>query len=180
MEAHCQWRSCAQLHQSWKEGQGHRRRSFESKSDRWRGRRKGSRKAQSLACQGPQPRQVTHQTFGRRLIIYTHLRTFAWSPSNKAKKEAWVPVVPLTPRKPKSSLARWRLRKSHKSSWIQRVARLPTVVSWAGWKWVKPRVGRSRYCLAKLARREITVASFGRRMSRPSRRKMRSALLSPN
>lgn len=43
---------------------------------------------------------------------------------------------------------------------------------------MNPSVGRSRYCLANVDRREMTVASLGRRMSRPSRRKIKSALLS--
>jgi hypothetical protein len=42
---------------------------------------------------------------------------------------------------------------------------------------VNPRVGRSLYCFAKAVRREMTVASLGRRMSSPSRRKIKSALL---
>jgi hypothetical protein len=32
--------------------------------------------------------------------------TLSWSPSKRARKEAWVPVVPLTPRNPMSSRAR--------------------------------------------------------------------------
>jgi len=43
-------------------------------------------------------------------------------------------------------------------TWIQRVARLPTVVSCAGWKWVKPSVGRSLYCSAKVDSLEIRIA----------------------
>jgi hypothetical protein len=62
-------------------------------------------------------------------------------------------------------------------TWSQRVALFPTVVSWAGWKWVKPRVGRALYCSAKSASREMTMASLSRRRVRPSRRKIRSALL---
>lgn len=58
--------------------------------------------------------------------------TLSWSPPNMARNEAWVPVVPLTPRKPRSARARVRLRRSQRRSWIQRQARLPTVVSWAG------------------------------------------------
>lgn len=34
-------------------------------------------------------------------------------------------------------------------TWIHKVARFPTVVSWAGWKWVNPKVGRSLYWAAK-------------------------------
>ena len=34
-----------------------------------------------------------------------------------------------------------RSSRSCTRSWIQRHARLPTVVAWAGWKWVKPSVG---------------------------------------
>ena len=42
--------------------------------------------------------------------------TLSWSPSKRARKDAWVPVVPLTPRKPMSSRARWMLRRSQRSS----------------------------------------------------------------
>ena len=45
-------------------------------------------------------------------------------------------------------------------TWSQSVARLPTVVSCAGWKWVKPSVGKSRYCAATAEKRSITTASF--------------------
>lgn len=62
-------------------------------------------------------------------------------------------------------------------TWSQRVALFPTVVSWAGWKWVNPRVGRDLYCSAKSARREMTTASLSRTSPSPSRRKIRSALL---
>ena len=43
-------------------------------------------------------------------------RTLSWSPSNSARKLACVPVVPLTPRKPRSSRARFILRRSQSSS----------------------------------------------------------------
>lgn len=55
--------------------------------------------------------------------------------------------------------------------------RFPTVVNCAGWKCVKPRVGKSRYCFANLAKRSMTTASFWMRRSSPWRMKMRSALL---
>ena len=45
-------------------------------------------------------------------------------------------------------------------TWSQSVARLPTVVNWAGWKCVKPRVGKSRYWAANAEKRSITTASF--------------------
>jgi len=103
--------------------------------------------------------------------------TFSWSPSNSVKKLPWVPVVPLTPLNPKSFLARSRFLKSHNNSCIHNVALFPTVVNWAGWKWVNPSVGRSRYFWAKVDRREIVTANFGRRRSRACRRNIRSALL---
>jgi hypothetical protein len=62
-------------------------------------------------------------------------------------------------------------------TWIQRVARFPTVVSCAGWKCVKPKVGSARCCVANSDNREITTASERRRYVRPVRRKIRSALL---
>ena len=43
--------------------------------------------------------------------------TFAWSPSKRDRKLAWVPVVPFTPRKPRSSRARLRFRRSQRSSY---------------------------------------------------------------
>ena len=63
-------------------------------------------------------------------------RTFAWSPSKSSRKVACVPVVPFTPRKG-SVATRWsRSARSSTRSCIQSVARLPTVVSCAGWKCV--------------------------------------------
>src|SRR5208337_3720003 len=62
--------------------------------------------------------------------------TLASSPLNRAKKLAWVPVVPLTPRNLSSERRRSISDRSRISSWHQSVARLPTVTSWAGWKWV--------------------------------------------
>lgn len=57
------------------------------------------------------------------------------------------------------------------------MVRLPTVVNWAGWKCVKPNVGRSRYCAAKAEKRSMTTASFPSSSVSASRRKIRSALL---
>ena len=91
------------------------------------------------------------------------------SPSNSWRNEAWVPVVPFTPRNFKSSLARRRALSSIRRSWSHKRARLPTVVSCAGWRWVNPKVGKSRYCRANSARRDSTLANFGRRMSNPWR-----------
>ena len=93
-----------------------------------------------------------------------------------ARPGACVPVVPFTPRKPRSSRARVRLRRSHRKSWIQSVARFPTVVSCAGCMCVKPSVGKSRYFALNCASREITSASFGRSRSRPSRTASRSSV----
>lgn len=44
------------------------------------------------------------------------LFTFSWSPLKRAMNEAWVPVVPFTPRSLRSLRARSKLRRSHKSS----------------------------------------------------------------
>jgi hypothetical protein len=60
------------------------------------------------------------------------------SPSKRSRKEAWVPVVPRTPRKRSVSSRNSISSRSSSRSWIQSVARLPTVVGCAGWKWVKP------------------------------------------
>ena len=60
--------------------------------------------------------------------------TLAWSPSNRVRKEAWVPVVPLTPRNLRSPRTRCRLWRSVIRSLIQRHALFPTVVSCAGLK----------------------------------------------
>lgn len=45
-----------------------------------------------------------------------HQRTLSWSPSKRARKDPWVPVVPLTPRNPISSRARWMFLRSQRSS----------------------------------------------------------------
>lgn len=58
--------------------------------------------------------------------------TLPWSPWKSCRKLAWVPVVPLTPRKRRSLRARCRFRMSMAKSCSQRHARFPTVVSWAG------------------------------------------------
>ena len=55
-------------------------------------------------------------------------------------------------------------------------ARLPTVTSWAAWKWVKPRVGRALYCRANPARWFSTRTSLSRTSSRASRIRMMSVL----
>ena len=44
------------------------------------------------------------------------------------------------------------------------------MVGWAGWKWVKARQGKARYCWAKRARLSITATSRSRTISRASRR----------
>ena len=62
--------------------------------------------------------------------------TFSSSPSNSSMKLAWVPVVPLVPRKRRVATWYSRFSMSIISSFIHSVARLPTVVSWAGWRWV--------------------------------------------
>ena len=64
-------------------------------------------------------------------------------------------------------------------TWIQSVVRLPTVVNCAGWKWVNPNVGRSRYWAAKMDRREMRTPREWMRYVRPSRKKIKSALLVP-
>ena len=54
-----------------------------------------------------------------------------------------MPVVPFTPRNLNPSRAVRRFSSSISSSCSQRQARFPTVVSWAGCRWVKPSVGSS-------------------------------------
>lgn len=62
------------------------------------------------------------------------IATFSWSPSNRVRKLAWVPVVPFTPLNLKSSRALVRFLRSIRRSDSQRLALFPTVVSWAGLK----------------------------------------------
>src|SRR5579859_5423430 len=50
-------------------------------------------------------------------------RTLSWSPLNRARNEAWVPVVPLTPLNPISSLALTKFLKSQSNSYHQLNAR---------------------------------------------------------
>lgn len=69
----------------------------------------------------------------QRLQVYAlGWLTLLWSPSKSCKKLAWVPVVPFTPRKRRSSRARSRLCRSMHKSWIHKQQRFPTVVSCAG------------------------------------------------
>lgn len=98
-------------------------------------------------------------------------------PLNNWRNDAWVPVVPFTPRNFRSSLARRRALSSIRRSWSHNVARFPTVVSCAGWRWVYPNVGNSRYIIANLASRDKTLANFGRRMSNPWRRTIKSLII---
>lgn len=95
-------------------------------------------------------------------------------PLNNWRKDAWVPVVPFTPRNFRSSLARRMALSSIASSWSHRVARLPTVVSWAGWRWVKPNVGTSRYSIANVASLDMQFATLGRSKSNPLRNIIKS------
>ena len=75
-----------------------------------------SLRAPLRACRALRPMRGINQG---ELGLWTSNRTFSWSPSNKARKLACVPVVPFTPLKPRSSLALWMLRRSHKSSYEQ-------------------------------------------------------------
>ena len=63
-------------------------------------------------------------------------RTFAWSPPKSSRKLACVPVVPFTPRSGSVAMRWSRSARSSTRSCIQSVARLPTVVSCAGWRCV--------------------------------------------
>ena len=58
--------------------------------------------------------------------------TLLWSPSNSARKEAWVPVVPLTPLNLRLPRQFCRFLTSMRRSLIHRHALFPTVVSCAG------------------------------------------------
>jgi hypothetical protein len=68
-------------------------------------------------------------------------------------------VVPRTPRNRRVSRRNSTSSRSRRRSWIQRVARFPTVVGCAGWKWVYPRVGSSRCVRAKSASAPATGRS---------------------
>ena len=57
---------------------------------------------------------------------------------------------PLHAQEPELGARRSISARSRISSWHQSVARLPTVTSWAGWKWVYPRQGRSFHRTAKI------------------------------
>ena len=64
-------------------------------------------------------------------------RTLAWSPSKSVRKLACVPVVPLTPRRRRVAEPMVDLLEvEQRGPGATEQARLPTVVSWAGWKWV--------------------------------------------
>ena len=112
-------------------------------------------------------------------LPFRHL-TLLWLPPKRARKLAWVPVVPFTPRNFKSLQALFRLLKSISRSDSQIEARLPTVVNCAGlkqkqayprftvdtarlftyWKWVKASVGSDLYSSANLARRSTQRANY--------------------
>jgi hypothetical protein len=66
------------------------------------------------------------------VTILSSCFTLLPSPWKSAMNEAWVPVVPLTPRKRRSSRTLLSARSSISRSWSHRQARFPTVVSWAG------------------------------------------------
>ena len=65
-------------------------------------------------------------------IILIQTQTFSWSPLNRSRKLACVPVVPLAPRNRSSLRNRWMFCRSKTRSDIQRHARFPTVVNCAG------------------------------------------------
>lgn len=70
------------------------------------------------------------------------LRTFEWSPLNNWRNDAWVPVVPLTPRNFNCRFTRSKFFKSINRSWIHIHARLPTVVNCAG-LWIQRKMNIS-------------------------------------
>ena len=74
------------------------------------------------------------QEWLKRINQENIIATFSWSPSNRVRKLAWVPVVPFTPLNLKSSRALVRFLRSIRRSDSQRLALFPTVVSWAGLK----------------------------------------------
>ena len=69
--------------------------------------------------------------------------TFEWSPLDKAKNDAWVPVVPLTPRNGSQAATRRTSSRSSAKSCAHKQARLPTVT---GWSDLKVRVAKTRLC----------------------------------
>ena len=71
-----------------------------------------------------------------------------------------------------------RSSRSIMNSLIQRVARFPTVVGCAGWKWVKASVGRSLYWSANFASSASTLISL-RRTSLSASLMMMTSVLSP-
>ena len=100
--------------------------------------RRGSRAAGCRACgcrSGRRPRRDPAKP-SRAATRRSSSRTLAWSPSKSVRKLAWVPVVPLTPRQRTVARRCAISARSRTRSCAQRQARLPTVVSCAGWKWV--------------------------------------------
>ena len=106
------------------------------------------------------------------------LSMVSWSPSKSSRKLAWVPVVPLDPSSFRLPCTYSRSSRSIRNSCSHRVALLPTVVGWAGWKWVKARVGCALYLSAKPASSLITLISF-RRTSFSASDMMMMSVLSP-
>ena len=87
-----------------------------------------------------------------------------------------MPVVPLEPSSFRVEMRCSTSSRSSSRSFIHREARLPTVTSWAAWKWVKPRVGRALYSRANLARASSTCTSLFRTRISPSRMRITSVL----
>lgn len=79
-------------------------------------------------------KKLSAQEWLKRTNQENIIATFSWSPSNRVRKLAWVPVVPFTPLNLKSSQALVRFLRSIRRSDSQRLALFPTVVSWAGLK----------------------------------------------
>ncbi len=93
-------------------------------------------------------------------ILFSSSLTLSVSPLKSSINEACVPVVPFEPRSLRLSILYSISSRSIRNSFIHKVARLPTVVSCAGWRCVYPSVGRSLYSFANFARFARTLISF--------------------
>ena len=100
---------------------------------------------------GRRPGRTASKPISRAIFRSSSL-TFSWSPSNSSRKAGLGAGGALGAQQLQGGQMRCSTSsRSISSSFIHRVARLPTVTSWAGWKWVKPRVGRALYSSANLA-----------------------------
>ena len=100
-------------------------------------------------------------------------------PQTAPEKLAWVPVVPLGTQKRLDPIRYSRSSRSSSSSCIHRVARLPTVVGWAGWKWVNGKGGQILVLFSERPDSYATTLTSLLRMSLRASVIMMTSVLSP-